>query len=112
MLKIRRKRFGPEDPGTLEAMGGLAWTLATSNDAEIRNGTNALHLAEEAVAVTSRTNAGLLSTLAAAYAETQQFDKAVTVQQEAILLLKTEQEKNDFASGLKLYQANKPYRNP
>ena len=69
-----------------------------------------MSLAEEAVAATHRTNAGCLDTLAAAYAETQQFDKAVAVQQEAIRLLQSEPEKKDYGSRLKLYQANKPYR--
>jgi hypothetical protein len=48
--------------------------------------------------------------LACAYAETQQFDKGVAVQQEAAGLLKSEREKKDFNSRLQLYLANKPYR--
>jgi serine/threonine-protein kinase len=85
-------------------------TPSTSDDPELRNGTNAVHFVEEAVSATHRTNAGFLDTLAAAYAETQQFDKAVAVQQEAIGLLQSEQEKKDYDSRLKLYQAGKPFR--
>jgi hypothetical protein len=69
-----------------------------------------VNLAEEAVAATHRNNPAFLDTLAAAYAETQQFDKAVAVQQEAIGLLQREAEKKDYASRLQLYQAKKPYR--
>jgi hypothetical protein len=96
-------------------MNILAWTLATSDAATIRNGTNAVKLAVAAVAGTSRKNPDYLDTLAAAYAETQQFDKAVAVEQEAIALYQTEPQKKEAASHLSLFQANKPYheqRNP
>jgi hypothetical protein len=91
-------------------MNDLAWIQATSEAAEIRNGTNAVLLAEEAVAATHRKNPGFLDTLAASYAETQQFDKAAAVQLEAIGLLQTEQEKKDFDSRLQLYKAHQSYR--
>ena len=109
-LALDRKALGSQDPVTLQAMNDLAWIQATSVAAEIRNGTNAVVLAEEAVAATHRKNPGFLDTLAAAYAESQQFDKAAAVEQEAIGLLKSEPEKNDCVSHLKLYQANQPCR--
>jgi tetratricopeptide (TPR) repeat protein len=111
-LALDRKALGSQDPVTLKAMNNLAWIQATSEAAEIRNGTNAVLLAEEAVAATHRRNAGFLDTLAAAYAETQQFDKAASVQLEAIGLLQTEQERKDYDSRLKLYQAHKPFQKP
>jgi serine/threonine protein kinase len=110
VLALQRKVLGSEQPDTIQDLNDMAWTLATSDAPETRNGTNAVSFAEEAVAVTHRANASFLATLAAAYAETQQFDKAVAVQQEAISLAKSEQEKKDYDSRLKLYQANKPYR--
>jgi eukaryotic-like serine/threonine-protein kinase len=109
-LALERKVLGPENPVTLQAMNALAWELATSDAADIRNGTNAVHFAEEVAAATHRKNASYLDTLAASYAEAQQFDKAVAVQQEAIGLAKSKQEKKDYESRLKLYQANKPCR--
>jgi tetratricopeptide (TPR) repeat protein len=111
-LALRRKVLGPEHPDTLQAMNELAWTLATSDATEIRNGTNALNIAEQAVAATHRTNAGYLDTLAAAYAETHQFAEAAAVQQEAIGLLHADAERKDYDTRLKLYQANKPCRVP
>jgi Flp pilus assembly protein TadD len=110
VLALDRKVLGPEHPGTLNAMNKLAWMLATSDVATIRNGTNAVQLAETAVAATSRKNWSFLDTLAASYAETQQFDKAVAAEREAIGLLKTGPEKKDCVSRLNLYLANKPYR--
>jgi len=112
VLTLRRKVLGPEHPDTLQAMNAVAWQLATSDVAAIRNGTNAVQLAEEAVARTHRKEPGFLDTLSASFAEAQQFDKAVATQQEAIALLKTEAERQDYATRLKLYQARKPYPEP
>ncbi len=111
-LALRRKVSGPEHLDTLNALNGLAWTLATSAAPELRNGTNAVRLAEEAVAKTSRTNASFLATLAAAYAETLQFDKAVHTENEAIILSRNELEKSANKSRLKLYQDKTPYHEP
>ncbi|MES2924986.1 MAG: tetratricopeptide repeat protein, partial [Verrucomicrobiota bacterium] len=89
----------------------LAWNLATSVDTE-RDGLTAVNLAEKAVAMTDGKEPILLDTLAAAHAEVGQFEKAVSLQQEAIALLQDEKQKKDFASRLKLYQSGIPCRNP
>jgi hypothetical protein len=68
--------------------------------------------AGKAVTNTGRTNATYLSTLAAAYAEAHDFTRAVAVQKEAMALLVREEQRQDFASRLKLYEANIPYREP
>jgi len=88
----------------------LAWLFATSESSKIRDWKNAIAYAERAVAKTDRKEPNYLDTLAAAYAEVGQFEKAVTVQKEAILLLHDEKQKQDFASLLKLYESNTPYR--
>ena len=62
----------------------------------VRDGANAVIRAEKAVAATERKAPWTLATLAAAYAEVGQFEKAVTTQQEAIGLLQTEEKENDF----------------
>ena len=109
-LALSRKVFVSEHPETFDAMNEWAWTLATSDSPEIRNGTNALDTAQQLVAATHRGNAEFLDSLAASYAETRQFDKAVSVEKEAIGLLQSHEEKKDYGSRLKLYQANKPCR--
>lgn len=91
-------------------MNGFAWFLATGPDPKLRDGTNAVVFAEKAVAATNRKQVGYLDTLAAAYAETGQFAKAISIQQEAIALSQSDQEKRDLASKLKLYENNSPYR--
>jgi eukaryotic-like serine/threonine-protein kinase len=96
--------------GDPTALNQLAWLLATCEDDAIRDGPAALSLAEKAVAATNRKDPVYLDTLAAAFGEAGQFDKAVAAQKEAIALLSDETEKQDFASRLRLYEAKKPYR--
>ncbi|MGO8925385.1 MAG: tetratricopeptide repeat protein [Limisphaerales bacterium] len=88
----------------------FAWLLATCHDPKLRDGTNAVVFAEEAVAATKRKHVGYLDTLAAAYGETGQFATAISIQQEAIALSEDEQEQKDLTSRLKLYENNSPYR--
>jgi Flp pilus assembly protein TadD len=100
----------PESPSTLN---GLAWIYATSPDASLRNGSRALKLATRAVEVSRRQDPILLRALAAAYAETGEFDKATAVANEA-LQLALAQSKSDLADRLKLeldlYQTKLPLR--
>ena len=100
------------EEGTAPDLNEFAWFLATCPDQNWRDGTNAVLLAEKAVSATKRMHTGYLSTLAAAYAETGQFAKAIGIQQEAIILSQSEQEKAELASRLKLYQKSSPYRDP
>lgn len=67
-----------------EVMNNLAWILATNPDAAIRNGPEALRLAEDACRLTQRTNVWMLSTLAAAYAEVGDFAQAVATAEELV----------------------------
>jgi tetratricopeptide (TPR) repeat protein len=97
------------EQGNANAQNGLAWSLATSANSALRDGAEAVAFAEKAVAATKRKTPQCLGTLAAAYAEVGQFESAVSTQQEAIALLQTEAEKNDYGSRLKLYQAKVPY---
>jgi tetratricopeptide (TPR) repeat protein len=98
------------DFGDAQTLNGLAWQLAAGPDPKLRDGPSAVVLAEKAVAGPNRKDPMLLDTLAAAYAEAGQFTNAIRVQQEAIALLKNEPEKKDYASRLKLYENNSPYR--
>jgi uncharacterized protein len=106
-LKIVRKAA---EGGSVSGLNFLAWALATSANPEIRNGATAVALAEKAVAATKRRNAATLDTLAAAYAETGQFEKAASTEQEAIALAQTEAERSDCRSRLRLFELNLPYR--
>jgi len=93
-----------------DGLNSLAWILATSASPAIRDGSNAVVYAEKSVAATNRKIPWNLGTLAAAYAEVGEFEQAVRTQREAIALLQTEADKNDFRSRLQLYEAKAPYR--
>lgn len=108
-LAMREKVLTPGHKDTAWSNDSLARLLATCPSAELRDGRSAVLHAEKAVAATSRENPYMLRTLAAAYAEAGQFEQAVSVQKEAIALLKDEKEKEDFATRLKLYESKQPY---
>ena len=67
-------RLKPDRPGPLN---NLAWILAASPEAELRDGAGAVRLAERACKLTAYQEAGLLDTLAVAYAEAGRFPEAL-----------------------------------
>jgi Flp pilus assembly protein TadD len=71
----------PNDPGTLN---DLAWLLATSKDARVRDGRRAVAYAQRACALGDWKNAFSIDTLAAASASVGKFSDAVKYQQLAI----------------------------
>jgi tetratricopeptide (TPR) repeat protein len=72
-----------KDPNNLQVLNDTAWVLATSNDAALRDGNAAVLLAEHAAELTSQQEPAILGTLAAAYAETGRFDKAIELERRA-----------------------------
>ena len=71
----------PDSPRTLDE---LAWLFATYPDSNVRDGAEAVRLAERACALTDRSVPALLATLAAAYAETGDFSRGVAAGEEAL----------------------------
>lgn len=65
------------DPKFADAFNNLAWHLATAPDPKLRNGNEAVQLAETACTLTQYRQTMLVGTLAAAYAEAGRFDDAV-----------------------------------
>jgi len=97
------------DPKSMEAHGARAWLRATCPDEAYRGGAKSVEDATKASELADRKDSDMLDTLAAAYAESGQFDKAVESQEKAIELA-PEDEKEEYRSRLKLYQEGKPYR--
>jgi tetratricopeptide (TPR) repeat protein len=91
----------------------LAWLLATDPHAEIRRGAEAVQLATRACFLTRGQEPALLGTLAAAYAETGDFDKAVQAGQKAYELALAQGFKSLAETNLQLvalYRNHKPFR--
>ena len=64
-------------PDLAPALDSLAWVLATSPDASVRDGVQAVALAARAERISGGRNPGFVATLAAAYAEVGRFPEAV-----------------------------------
>jgi Flp pilus assembly protein TadD len=100
-------------PDWLELMNNLAWALASYPDPKIRNGAEAVQLAERACALSGSNSPPYLDTLAAAYAETGRFADAAAALEKAIALAQAASDTNaaaKFRTRLELYQAQRPYR--
>jgi serine/threonine-protein kinase len=96
-------------PEALVACNAIAWDLATNRNPKLRDGTIAVEFATKACELTEWKNPAYLDTLAAAHAESRDFEAAVKWQSKAIELLTDEKEKKDLRTRLKLYQVKKPY---
>ncbi len=72
------------EPNNVDTVDEVAWRLATSADASLRDGRQAIELARQAVRLSNGEAPRPLSTLAAAYAEAGQFAEAVKTAQRAI----------------------------
>jgi Tfp pilus assembly protein PilF len=98
-------------PDNVVDLNNLAWLLATANDASLRDGPEAVRLAEKACQLSNYQAPLCVGTLAAAYAEVGRFDDAVATAQKAIELATLR--KNDTLAKknrelLELYQHQKP----
>jgi tetratricopeptide (TPR) repeat protein len=94
------------------ARNNLAWLLATSSDASIRDGNRAIELAEQAVQLSSGKDANYLRTLAAAYAETGRFAEAAQTARRALQAAQTQSNSilaNTIRDEIALYELGLPY---
>jgi len=96
-------------PDYVEARNNYAWLLATCPDAQVRDGQQALHLADDVSKVTKHSTATVLDTLAAAHAEVGNFEEAVQWQEKAVQLAPDRQQ-DVLRQRLELYRSGKPFR--
>jgi tetratricopeptide (TPR) repeat protein len=98
----------PDDSGVLN---NLAWLLATSPDDAIRDGKRAIELARKACEETTWKQPHIISTLAASYAETGDFEEARKYSRQAVESEDGSPEvKKQLEGELASYVAEKPWR--
>jgi tetratricopeptide (TPR) repeat protein len=100
------------DPGHPEVDINLAWLLATSSDADIRDGRRAVELAERNCRSTGFKEMISVGVLAAAYAEAGRFEEAISTAQKACALASASGNPewlNRNQQLLVLYRAHQPY---
>lgn len=101
------------DPNNLPALTNLAWIFATSTGSSLRNGHEAIALAENANHLTGDKSAAVLRVLAAAYAENGRYAEATGAAERALQAATIEGNETiarAVEGELSLYRAGTPYR--
>jgi carboxyl-terminal processing protease len=102
--------LGPKNQDALNMMG---WLLAVCPEPRLRDGPRAVADATEACAITGSKSPELVDTLAAADAETGEFDQAVLLENRALQAAGPGSEDiPGMRARLALYRQKKPYRDP
>jgi len=96
-------------PDYIPARSRIAWLLATCPDAQVRDGQQAVDLAQRMSSATGHRNSAMLDILAAAHAELGSFDEAVRWQEKAVQLA-PEPRSEVLRQRLELYRSRKPFR--
>ncbi len=100
-----------QNPEDATICNNLAWFLATTEEAQFRNGARALELSRKAVQM--RHNIRMLDTLAAAYAETGNFPEAIRAQEEVLKLASHDNKQfQEYQNHMVAYRAGRPWRQP
>jgi tetratricopeptide (TPR) repeat protein len=97
------------DPNNTGVLNNAAWLLSTSTVDELRDGHRAIALAEQACQLTNYQAAHIVSTLAAGYAETGDFETAKKWSAKAVEL-GNDEVRDQLRQELESYQAGKPWR--
>ena len=100
-------------PDLPEALCNIAWIEATSTNATLRNGPDALALSKRACGLTGDKNPNCLRALAVAYAEVGNFEEAIDSAQQVILIFTRAGQLENAKKAeelLKTLRSGKPYR--
>ena len=102
-------------PDNGNAMSNLAWVFATSPDDSLRDGAQAVQLAEQALRISGGRIPVIFRTLAAAYAENGRFSEAIQTAQRGIELANSQSNAGlaaELQANIDRYQDEKPLRDP
>jgi tetratricopeptide (TPR) repeat protein len=106
-------RAKESEPNIVEALNNPAWVLVTASDVSGEDANNAINFAERACEMTGNREAGILDTLAAAYAAAGEFSEAVETAEKAVSAAKAagrEEMAGAIQKRIELYKAGKRYR--
>jgi tetratricopeptide (TPR) repeat protein len=101
-------RSSPDQPSALNLAASL---MATCPVSTVRNGKQALELAERADQLSQHRNAIIVDTLSSAFAELGQFEEAIKAEHQAIALA-TEQKNTELVKALEVHLARYSERAP
>ncbi len=102
-------------PDFVLAFNNMAWVLATSREASVRNGAEAIEYAKRANQLSRGSSPSIMATLGAAYAERGKFAEAIATVQEALRIATRQHDEvgiKQLGRQLALYQKGTPYRDP
>ena len=97
----------------IKTLNGIAWILAVHPHEKVRNGPRAVEYAKEACVLSEWKDGRYIDTLAAAYAETGDFETAIQLEKQAIQVRREAvpgKRLTGFQKRLTLYESGKPYR--
>jgi protein O-mannosyl-transferase len=110
---LKALQLQPDSVSARDNLAGIAWALAASPDASVRNGPKAVELALEADRLSGGSDPVISCVLAGAFAEDRRFPDAVAEAQRAIQLA-TEQSKPQLAAAVQaqlgFYLTDRPFR--
>jgi WD40 repeat protein/serine/threonine protein kinase len=109
-LKLYCEVVEPHATNNADALRRLAWILATSRHAEVRDGSKAVAFAQQASNLVGGRNPGILSILAAACAENGDFTNAISFQKQAMAMVPNIDLRTEYAAELRLYETHQPCR--
>jgi Flp pilus assembly protein TadD len=112
-LLVRQRQLLRAHPKDITLLNNIAWKLATNPNASIRDGMEAIRLAQRAVELSGGREPAVLGTLAAACAEADQFSDALKVARRAAELAKRQNKPalaRSIQSKIRLYEASTPFR--
>lgn len=100
-------RLEPNNPC---GYNSLAWLRAVSQDDAFRDGKKAVELATKACELSRWATWYCIGTLAAAYAESGDWENAISRQEQAVHMATDQNDKQGGLDRLELYKQKKPYR--
>ena len=109
----QRREAIRSQPSDVALLNDTAWMLATNPNAFVRNGAEAVELAQRAMKLSGGNEPAVLGTLAAAYAETGRFPEAVRTAEQAVRMAAAKGNRSlaeQIRATLEMYSSGKPYR--